>query len=161
MTEKKPQTILGIDPGFAITGWAVLKKEKNKISVIDYGVINTSVRETFSQRLLIVYEETKKIIKKHKPSTMGIEKIYFSKNTKTAIDVGHSRGVMLLLAAQYSIKIKEFTPLQIKQATAAYGRAEKSQMQKMIQLILKLPELPQPDDAADALAIAWHCANNN
>jgi len=158
MQPENDKIIIGIDPGFATTGWAILQKNKQDVKVIDYGVITTSPKNKFADRLKAVNQEINNLIKTHQPQIMAIEKIYFAKNTKTATDVGHARGVMLLAAAINNMEIKEFTPLQIKQATAAYGRAEKMQMQKMIQLILKLPELPQPDDAADALACAWLCA---
>lgn len=151
-------TILGIDPGFAITGWAILQKYKNSVKAVDYGVITTKASMDFAQRLKIIDKDINRIINKFKPNIIAVEKIYFAKNTKTATAVGHARGIIILAAAKNNLTIKEFTPLQIKQATAAYGRAEKNQMQKMIQAILKLPELPQPDDAADALACAWLCA---
>ena len=151
----KPKIVLGIDPGYAIIGWSVIDKTKKEIKVLDYGVIKTSKKLEFPDRLEKIFEELNKIIKKHKPTIAGIEQLYFAKNTTTAIHVGHARGVIILALQKNNIKIQEFTPLQIKQATASYGRAEKKQIQKMMQLILKLPELPEPDDAADALAVAW------
>lgn len=158
MKASKSTIILGIDPGFAITGWAILQKDNRNIKAVDYGVITTSADIEFAQRLKIIDEKINDLIKKFQPKIIAIEKIYFAKNTKTATAVGHARGIILLAAAKNNLKIKEFTPLQIKQSTTAYGRAEKFQMQKMIQAILKLPEIPQPDDAADALACAWLCA---
>ena len=160
MTDK-PIITIGIDPGYAITGWAVISKNKNNIEVLDYGVVETHKDEKFSKRLEIIYKEITKIIKKYKPTTGGIEQLYFAKNTTTALNVGHARGVIMLALEQNNVNLKEYTPLQIKQATASYGRADKKQMQRMIQNILKLPELPQPDDAADALAIAWMRSEDN
>jgi len=157
--------ILGIDPGFALTGYALLKKdEKTKaISLIDYGCVSTSVREVFSQRLVILYSEIKKILKKYQPNQMAIEDIYFAKNVKTAVKVSQARGVIILAAAQeeQKIKISNFTPLQVKQALTGYGRASKQQIQQMVKNVLKLKEIPRPDDAADAIAIALTCAQTN
>jgi crossover junction endodeoxyribonuclease RuvC len=156
--------ILGIDPGFALTGYALLKKDdKSKIiSLIDYGCVSTSAREDFSQRLLILYLEIKKIIKKYHPDQLAIEDIYFAKNAKTAIKVSQARGIIILAAAQGpEMKISNFTPLQVKQALTGYGRASKKQIQQMVKTILKLKEIPRPDDAADAIAIALTCAQTN
>ncbi len=160
MTDK-PTITIGIDPGYAIVGWAIISKYKNKLETLDYGVIETHKDEKFSKRLEIIYTEINKTIKKYKPTTGGIEQLYFAKNTTTALNVGHARGVIMLVLEQNNINIKEYTPLQIKQSIASYGRADKKQMQKMIQNILKLPKLPQPDDAADALAIAWMRSEDN
>jgi len=160
MTTKSIITI-GVDPGYAIVGWGIVAKTDRKLEVLDYGVIKTHKDEEFSQRLENIYQEINKIIQKFKPTQAGIEKLYFSKNTNTALEVGQARGVILLALKQNKINIKEYTPLQIKQATASYGRADKKQIQKMMQNIFKLPELPQPDDAADALAIAWMRSEDN
>jgi len=150
MTKQK-QIILGIDPGYATTGYAFIENEK----IIDYGVIKTSAKLEFPQRLAIIYQELNDLIKKYKPSAMAIEKIYFARNAKTAIDVGQARGVLLLTAVNHKLEIIEYTPLQIKQAICGYGQADKCQVQNMVKTLFKLKEIPKPDDAADALAIAY------
>jgi len=156
----KPNIVIGIDPGYAIIGWAVIDKTNRESKVMDYGIIETSKNLDFPERLKKIFQELTSIIKKYKPAIAGIEQLYFSKNTTTAIHVGHARGVIVLALKQHNCFIKEYTPLQIKQATASYGRADKKQMQKMMQTILKLPKPPEPDDAADALAIAWMCSED-
>jgi crossover junction endodeoxyribonuclease RuvC len=154
--------ILGIDPGTATTGFGIIKKSKiksQKLKVIDYGCIKTSTNLSTAERLEKLHRELEKLIKKHKPEAVAVEDIFFFKNLKTAIKVSQARGVILLAAAKSNLPIYEFTPLQVKQAITAYGRAEKSQVQKMVKLLLELKDLPKPDDAADALAIAICCAH--
>lgn len=151
--------ILGIDPGFADTGFGIIEENSNNLKCLDYGSIKTSPKIDFEDRLLKIYKELNKIIKKYNPVLVSIEKIFFYKNTKTAINVAQARGVMLLTAKKHNINIIEFTPLQIKQAVSSYGGASKMQIQKMVTLLLNLKEIPQPDDAADALAVAI-CAVN-
>ena len=153
--------ILGIDPGTATTGIGIIKSEKSNIDLIHYDCILTSPKESTAQRLKTLYTELEKIIKKYKPDMMAVEDIFFFKNLKTAIKVSQARGVILLAGAQNKLTICEYTPLQIKQAVSGYGRAEKLQVQKMVKIILKLREIPKPDDAADALAVAICCANSN
>jgi len=151
--------ILGIDPGVARLGYALIKTDlKNQISIIDSGCLETSQKQDFPKRLLFLYQELKEIIKKHHPEKAAIEDIYFAKNVKTVIKVSEARGVALLVCAENGLEIIEFTPLQIKQALTGYGRANKEQIQKMVQITLKLKEIPKPDDVADALAIALTCA---
>lgn len=153
--------ILGIDPGIADTGFGIIKKENNgKLACLAYGSIKTRAKTNLADRLFIIGEELDKIIKKHKPDMVAVEKLFFSKNVKTALIVGEARGVVMLTARQNNLSIKEFTPLQVKQAVSTYGRAGKDQVQKMVKLILNLKEMPKPDDAADALAIAI-CALNS
>ena len=151
--------ILGIDPGTTMIGYGIIKKKSEKIIPIDYGCIKTESKLPQSKRLKIIYQEVKKIIKKYKPDRISIEKIFFSKNLKTAISVSQARGVILLAAAELKVKIYEFTPLQVKQAVSNYGKAQKKQVQRMVKLLLNLDKIPEPDDAADALAIAI-CATN-
>lgn len=153
--------ILGIDPGTATTGFGIIKSEKSNINLVYYGCIITSPRDSTAQRLKILYTELEKIIKKYKPDMAAIEDIFFFKNLKTAIKVSQARGVILLAGTQNKLAVCEYTPLQIKQAVTGYGRAEKMQVQKMIKIILNLKEIPKPDDAADALAVAICCANTN
>lgn len=153
--------ILGIDPGIADTGFGVVRKEaNNKLACLDYGSIKTKAKTDLGDRLEIINKELNKIIKKYKPNLIAIEQLFFCRNEKTALIVGQARGVAVLTAKQNKIKTVEFTPLQVKQAVSSYGKASKMQVQKMVKLILNLKELPRPDDAADALAIAI-CASNS
>ena len=160
MVKNNDSIILGIDPGFAITGFAILAKQKNELKVIDYGVIKTLASENFDKRLKKIYIKLNQIIKKYQPQVLAIEDLFFGKNAKTAIKVGQARGVIILCAALNKLKIYDFTPLQIKQAVTTYGRAEKIQIQKMIKMLLNLETIPHPDDAADALAVAYTCAQS-
>jgi len=151
--------ILGIDPGTAITGYGIIEKGR-KLELITYGCIKTSTDLSTAERLDKTYKELKTLIKKYKPEIAAVEDIFFFKNLKTAIKVSQARGVILLAIAQSKIRVAEYTPLQIKQAVACYGRAEKLQVQKMVKAILGLEEIPKPDDAADALAVAICCAHS-
>jgi crossover junction endodeoxyribonuclease RuvC len=153
------QTILGIDPGFAITGYGVLELEGGKFTCLDYGCIETKCGENFSARLQSLHHLLTKVIKKYRPDCAAVEEIFFAKNLKTAIKVSQARGVILLTLINNKIPALEFTPLQVKQAISTYGRADKKQVQQMVKLILNLKVTPQPDDAADALAIAIAAAN--
>jgi crossover junction endodeoxyribonuclease RuvC len=152
--------ILGIDPGYAITGWAILEKTGAKLKAQDYGVIETKNGLPHATRLLVLHQELTKIIKKFKPELLVVEELFFFKNLKTAIKVAEARGVILAIAAENGLEILEITPLQIKQALVGYGRAEKKQIQQMVKVILGLKEIPRPDDAADALAVAITCAHS-
>ncbi len=156
-----PTIILGIDPGIADTGFGVIKRDQNnKLSCLNYGSIKTKAQTEHSERLSSIYKGLNKIIKKYKPDIIAVEELFFCSNAKTALIVGEARGVAMLAAKQNKTPIMEFTPLQVKQAVSTYGRAEKTQVQKMVKLILNLKEIPQPDDAADALAIAICAANS-
>ena len=152
--------ILGIDPGIADTGYGVILDEGGKLTCLDYGSIKTKAGENLTDRLLVLNRELDVIIKKHKPDLAAIEQLFFNKNVRTALIVGQARGVALLTLKQNDLPVLEFTPAQVKQAVSAYGQAPKKQVQKMVKLILNLSVLPQPDDAADALAIAI-CALNS
>ncbi len=155
--------ILGIDPGTAIIGYGVIEESKiksQKLKIIDYGCITTTPDFSTAERLEKLHLELKKLIKKYKPDIVAVEDIFFFKNLKTAIKVSQARGVILLTIAEAKIKLAEYTPLQIKQAVACYGRADKNQVQKMVKALLGLKEVPRPDDAADALAIAICCAHS-
>ena len=149
--------ILGIDPGTARLGFGILKKTKKKLECLDYGVIKTSSDLANPERLKILYNQLNILIRKYEPDFLAVEKLFFFKNAKTAILVAQAKGVILLAGAKKKIPIFEFTPLQMKMTIANYGRAEKKQIQKMIQILLDLKELPT-DDAADALGIAICCA---
>lgn len=162
MAEKQNQNIiLGIDPGIADTGYGVVKKDgNNNLTCLAYGSIKTKAGLELPERLDVLNKELVKIIKKYKPERMSVEQLFFCKNVKTALVVGQARGVILLTAKQHKIQISEFTPLQIKQAVSTYGQASKTQVQKMVKIILNLEEIPKPDDAADALAAAICCTNS-
>jgi crossover junction endodeoxyribonuclease RuvC len=147
--------ILGIDPGYATVGYGVIKKEGSKISAVAFGVIKTGAKVSFPKRLLEIAGGIDEIIKKYKPEAVAIEKLFFFKNQKTAIDVGQARGAIVLKVAEHGLPLREFTPLEVKQALTGYGRADKRQMQEMVKVIFGLKTIPKPDDAADAVAIAY------
>jgi len=147
--------ILGIDPGIGRTGYAVIEYSGKSLELKSCGVISTSSKETEIKRLLEIRRDLTAIIKKWQPDSACIESLFFATNAKTAMTVGQARGVILLTLAENKLPIVEITPLQVKMATTGYGKAEKSQVQKMIVKILKLKKIPKPDDAADAAAIAW------
>ncbi len=151
--------ILGIDPGIADTGYGIIKIDKQKMELIGYGSIKTPAGVPHEQRLKKINEELTKLIKKFKPNAAAVEKLFFCNNVKTALIVGEARGVVMLTLCQNKLPANEFTPLQVKQAVSAYGNAGKIQVQKMVKLLLNMKELPKPDDAADALAVAICCAN--
>lgn len=152
--------ILGIDPGTATTGYGFIRKEGSSLSLIDYGCIKTSPKDSDSKRLEILYSELMELIQKHKPEEAAVEELFFSANTKTAIAVGHARGVILLAIEKSNVNFDEYTPLQVKQALVGYGRAEKRQVQTMVKTILKMDHHPSQDDSADALAVAICHANS-
>ena len=145
--------VLGIDPGIALTGWAVVEKKMSP-RLAGYGCIKTSPRFSPEARLDKVFEGLRKIIKKYRPDVMAVEKLFFNTNAKTALKVGEARGVVLLCAARSRLPLSEFTPLQIKSTITGYGRADKKQIQQMVKTLLGLKEIPRPDDAADAVAVA-------
>lgn len=159
-TLKQIEIILGIDPGFGRIGWGIIIQDKSDWRIVNYGCIETKMDDKFVDRLAELHCEIKKIIKKYKPTRMAVEDLFFFKNVKTAIKVGQARGVILLAGVESGLPIDEFTPLQIKQAITGYGRAEKQQMQKMVQMILNLKQPIKSDDAADALAVAL-CAGQS
>ena len=147
--------VLGIDPGTASLGWGVIKRtEEVPYKVEAYGCINTDKKSIFSQMLKEIHKKLSKIIKKYDPDIAAIEQLFFAKNVKTAISVGEARGVAILAAVEANLPVAEYTPLQVKQSVVGYGRAEKKQMQKMLKILLRLSDVPKPDDAADALAVA-------
>ncbi|MFZ5559324.1 MAG: crossover junction endodeoxyribonuclease RuvC [Patescibacteria group bacterium] len=152
--------ILGIDPGTATTGFGLVKKDKSKLKLVKYGLITTPANLSTAKRLNKLHKELTFLMKKEKPKIIAVEDIFFFKNLKTAIKVSQARGVILLTAEKLKIPIFEYTPLQVKQAITSYGRAEKIQVQKMVKTLLNLKEIPRPDDAADALAVAICCAHS-
>ena len=157
----KQKVILGIDPGYGLTGFGVIKVKGSVFECVDYGVIKTHKDEEFVQRLKYLSKDLKSIIKKYNPDLVAVEELFFFKNVKTAIKVGQARGVILLTAVEAGKPIVEFTPLQVKQAITSYGRAEKAQVQQMVEVFLNLEKIPKPDDAADALAVAICAANSD
>lgn len=146
--------IIGIDPGTGILGFGVIDVTRGKPRMVDAGVIRTPVKEDDAVRLLTIYEELTDIIAATKPTIMSVEKLFFARNVTTAMTVAQARGVVLLCAMQAGLQIAEYTPMQIKQATTGYGKADKKQMQEMVRMLLGLREVPKPDDCADALAAA-------
>ncbi|MCX6765376.1 MAG: crossover junction endodeoxyribonuclease RuvC [Candidatus Moranbacteria bacterium] len=146
--------ILGIDPGTATVGWAVISENKGRLTPDAWGHISTSSKKQTAERLKEISKDIEKIIKKYNPQESAVEDIFFFKNLKTAVKVSQARGAILLTLEKQEIRIAEYTPLQVKQAITGYGRAEKRQVQLMVKNILKLKQIPKPDDVADALAIA-------
>lgn len=152
--------IIGIDPGTGILGFGVIDVVNGKSTLVDAGVIRTPVKEDDAVRLHTIYDELSDIIAQTKPDMMSVEKLFFARNVTTAMTVSQARGVVLLCAKQAGLDIHEYTPMQIKQATTGYGKADKKQMQEMVKIILGLAEVPKPDDAADALAAALTLAQS-
>ncbi|MCK4897174.1 MAG: crossover junction endodeoxyribonuclease RuvC [Anaerolineales bacterium] len=147
--------VIGIDPGTAITGYGVVRdNEEGGLVAVDYGVIETPARLPMPERLLQLHKGLAEIISLHRPENGAVEKLFFQKNVRTAISVGQARGVALLALAEQGISISEYTPMEVKQAVTGYGGADKNQVQQMVKALLNLEELPRPDDAADALAVA-------
>lgn len=146
--------ILGIDPGFAIVGYGIVEYERNHFRVLGYGAITTDAKMPMFDRFLAIHRDLTAIIEKYRPDYMAIEELFFNNNQKTAINVAQARGVLILAALQNEVPVYEYTPLQVKQAVAGYGRADKNQVQQMVKVLLNLEKVPKPDDTADALAIA-------
>lgn len=153
--------ILGIDPGFGRMGWAIIEVQSSNLKVQSYGCLETSPKKKHEERLVEIYKFVEELIKEHKPEAMAIEELFFNNNAKTAFLVGQARGVIILAAAQKKVPVFIYTPLEVKIAVTGYGRAEKNQVGKMVKAILKLPEVPKPDDTADALAVALCHASTN
>ena len=146
---------IGIDPGTAITGYGLVSEEDDgSLKVVNYGVILTSADDAMPDRLVQLYQQLKNIIELHSPQSGAVEKLFFARNVRTALTVGQARGVALLALAESEVSIAEYSPNEIKQAVVGYGGADKNQVQKMVQAILELDQIPHPDDAADALAVA-------
>ena len=146
--------ILGIDPGTATTGFGIINHNKQQPKLVDFGVITTDKKLSDAQRLKILGDDLTKLIKKYNPEAIGVEKLFFTTNQKTVMTVSQARGVVLYLAEQKKLPIFEFTPLQVKSFICGYGKAEKKQVQFVVQKTFNLKSPPKPDDAADALAIA-------
>jgi crossover junction endodeoxyribonuclease RuvC len=151
--------ILGIDPGTAALGYGIVEKTGSRLRAIDYGCFETSPDSPMPERLLAIHTLLDELISLHQPAVVAVERLFFNKNAQTAMAVGQARGVVLLAAAQHGRPVREATPNEVKSAIAGYGAADKEQVQRMVQLVLGMAELPRPDDAADALAIAVCIAN--
>jgi len=145
---------LGIDPGTATTGFGLVREEDGAYRLVDCGVILTSPQDPMPQRLLLLHGRLLALLGAHRPDAVAVEELFFNKNVRTAVAVGQARGVVLLAAAQAGVPLYEYTPLQVKQAVVGYGRAQKRQVQEMVRILLGLDAIPQPDDAADAVAVA-------
>jgi crossover junction endodeoxyribonuclease RuvC len=147
--------VIGIDPGTAITGYGLVRDdEEGGLLAVDFGVIETPPRLPMPERLLQLHKGLAEIMSLHRPENGAVEKLFFQKNVRTAISVGQARGVALLALAEQAITISEYTPMEVKQAVAGYGGADKNQVQQMVKALLNLEDIPRPDDAADALAVA-------
>lgn len=154
-TANQGMLVLGIDPGIAITGFGFIEaNQHHEYHCIDFGVIRTKAELTDPDRLIIIYDKLTDLIQRYQPDTSTVEKLFFQRNVKTALSVGQARGIVMLTLAQANLPIHEYTPNEIKQTVCGYGNAGKRQIQRMVQSLLKLEEIPKPDDAADALAVA-------
>ncbi len=153
-------TVLGIDPGTAVTGYGVVRQDGTKLTALDYGCVRTDSKASLPHRLLKLYRELSALIGRFSPDAVAVEQIFFNRNVRSALAVGQARGVALLAAARADVPVLEYTPLEVKQAVVGYGRADKCQVQRMVMAVLRLPETPAPDDVADALAVAVCCLHS-
>jgi crossover junction endodeoxyribonuclease RuvC len=144
---------LGVDPGTAITGFGLVRDDGD-LSLVACGVITTPAGTPLAERLLAIHRELAALIEQHEPEAVAVEELFFSKNVRTAMSVGQARGVVLLAAAQAGLPVFHYKPTEVKQAVSGYGGADKAQVQEMVRLLLGLDAVPQPDDAADAVAVA-------
>lgn len=154
MSPTKPRRILGIDPGYGRLGYGLVEEDKGELRCLDYGCIETPAKDTTPSRLAALAKELRSILKRYQPEIVAVEKLFFAKNTKTALQVSEARGVILLIAQEDEAIIKEFTPVEVKLALTSYGQASKPQVQQMVERLLGLKETIASDDAADALAVA-------
>jgi len=147
--------VIGIDPGTAITGYGIIEENLDKtLHLVEHGAIRTPAKMDADQRLQIIYAKLREILHTFSPDCAAVEKLYFQRNVRTALNVGQARGVIMLALSQFSIPVYEYNPMDIKLAVTGYGMADKGQVQQMVKVLLCLHEIPKPDDAADALAIA-------
>lgn len=150
--------VLGVDPGTAITGYGLVESVDDDLRLITYGTITTPAGQPMADRLATLYYQLSQIIRDSQPTALAVEELFFHKNVRTALAVGQARGVVLLAASHAGLPVHEYTPLQVKDAVVGYGRATKEQVQEMVRTLLRLDVIPQPDDAADAIAVAiCHC----
>lgn len=156
--------IMGVDPGTRATGFGVISLQGSRCNCLDFGAIKPRIRDgssSIGERLRYIHEELVSLIETYEPEVLAVEGVFHAANVKSALTLGHARGVILLAAAQHSVGLVEYSPLEVKKAVVGYGRADKSQVQLMVQRLLNLKERPQPHDAADALAIALCQAFSN
>ncbi len=146
--------ILGIDPGYGITGFGLIEAERNQYRLLHCGAITTPAGMDFSARLEIIYNDMTELLQTTKPDTVAIEELFFGQNVTTGIGVAQSRGVILLAIRQAGLAVSQYKPMQVKQSVVGYGNATKHQVMDMTKRILNLPQMPKPDDAADAIAVA-------
>lgn len=146
--------VLGVDPGTATTGYGVVREDDGQLGLVAYGVVTTPAGQPLPLRLQTIYRELRELVETYRPAAGAVEKLFFSRNVRTAMSVGQARGVALLALMDSGLLPGEYTPLEIKQAVTGYGGADKLQVQEMVRALLELPEIPRPDDAADALAVA-------
>ncbi len=146
--------VLGIDPGYAITGYGLIEQQAGRLKLLDYGVVSTPANTAFPSRLLSIAEALDDLIATHKPDAVAVEELFFSRNTTTAIGTAQARGVAVLAGAKAGLPVYEYTPMQVKVAVSGFGKSDKAQIQQMVKVLLNLREIPKPDDAADALAVA-------
>jgi crossover junction endodeoxyribonuclease RuvC len=146
--------VLGIDPGTAMTGYGLVERTGSRLRAVDYGCLETPAGMPLPERLLLIQDGLIDLIESHRPDLVAVERLFFNKNVQTAFAVGQARGVALLTAARFGLPVHEYGPHEVKLAVTGHGRAEKVQVQRMVQVVLGLGTLPRPDDAADALAIA-------
>lgn len=146
--------VLGIDPGSETTGWGVIETEGRKLRLVEFGVVRASTRESFPERLLKIFTGVEEIIARYKPDACSVEEAFYAANVKTALKLGQVRGVVLLAAARARVEVNEYSPRLVKQTVVGYGNAEKHQVQEMVRVLLALSKVPEPHDAADALANA-------
>ena len=152
--------IIGIDPGLVCTGFGIIDSSGNNLKVVDFGIIKADPKDSLSQRLKTIYDDVKEIVEMYKPSVMSIEEVFYGKNVKSALLLGHARAVPMVVSANYNMPLYEFSSRKIKQSITGNGNATKEQVQFMVKNILLMDSLPQPLDASDALAIAI-CYNRN
>ena len=145
---------MGIDPGTAMCGYGIVSREGSTLRMVDYGCLQTTPDRELPERLLLIHQGVSELIAEHRPSWVGVERLFFNRNVMTAFAVGQARGVILLAAAQHGVPVLEYGPHEVKVAVTGYGKAPKDQVQRMVQAVLGMSVLPRPDDAADALAVA-------
>ncbi len=160
MAEVADRVIVGLDPGTAFTGFGVISAVGNRLRVIEYGVIDTPAGAPLEQRLERIHAAVTELLEKYRPGATAVESLYFNLNVRTALAVGHARGVALLACSQVGCEVFEYTPQQVKQAVVGYGKAGKEQVMEMVRILLGLAETPRPDHAADALGVAICHANS-
>lgn len=160
MNEVAGRVILGLDPGTASTGFGVISVTGNRLQALEYGVVDTSAGLPLEQRLESIYGAVGEILRRHRPVATAVESLFFNVNVRTALAVGHARGVTLLACSQAGCEVFEYTPQQVKLAVVGYGKAGKEQVMEMVRVLLGLAELPRPDHAADALGVAICHANS-